>query len=135
MLQNIYKGGFSKQWRLYFYLKCPKIEFSQFRFFDCLKTGNVLWIRNAPLFYIRNIGNAYFPNLRIRWGKWYILNISSWVKMSRSKYIKHVTSFLTENTKYKIPSILVYLKLKWKLHRLKNPPSHTFWGISLSLPP
>ena len=44
------------------YLKCPKIEEFHFRFLFCFKIDHVRKIRNAPLFYVRNIWNApFFP--------------------------------------------------------------------------
>ena len=54
--------------------KCPKIEEFHFRFLFCFKIDHVLFIRNAPLFYVRNIwnipiseSNGAFQNLKFKY--------------------------------------------------------------------
>ena len=97
-------------------------QISQFRFFDCLKTGHVLWIQNAPLFYIRNTV-VEMPIFPISESDEEMVEMRKWVVPN----IKHVTSFLTENTKFKTFDFGVF-EIKMKTSSLKKTLLRILFG-------
>ena len=127
------KDDFLMWWHLHIYLKCPKIQEFHFRFLRCFTIDHVGIIQKTPLFYVRNIRNAFFPfHDQIKKEKWDISNISNIEKWGILNY-SHVIK--TENE----PKMKLFDFGAFQINM--KMPSHDkiifhilFWGISYYFP-